>query len=385
MRYSTDAPRKQKTSKEGWPAKNREEPEGMQGALSVSAASKNGRNGGNEYSGKLLEKIVDRNNLNAAYKRVKANGDSHGVDGVKVDELLPYLLQHGAALRQAILEGTYVPKPVRRKEIPKPDGGVRLLGIPTVVNRMIQQAIAQELTPIFDSEFSEHSYGFRPGRSAKDAVTQARVYIQEGYRWVVDIDIARYFDTVNHDKLMSLVARKVTDKRVLKLIRAYLESGVMVNGVVVESEGRCPQGGPLSPLLSNIMLDELDKELEKRGHKFCRYADDQNIYVRSRRSGERVMKSITVHLEGVLKLIVNREKSAVDRPWKRKFLGFSFYTRKGGVGIRVHAKPVKKFKDKVRQILSRSNGRSTEHNLSKNPCAPRVFEVFIEIFFHGFL
>lgn len=274
MRYSTDTQRKQKTSNGGWTAKDRVEPEGMQGVLSVSAASKNGRNGGNEYFGKLLEEILDRNNLNQAYKRVKANGGSHGVDGMKVDELLPYLKQHGAAIRQALLEGDYVPAPVRRKEIPKPGGGVRLLGIPTVLDRMIQQAITQVLTPIFDPGFSENSYGFRPGRSAKEAVTKAREYIEGGYKWVVDIDLARYFDTVNHDKLMSLVARKVKDKRVLKLIRSYLVSGVMINGVVVEADEGFAQGGPLSPLLSNIMLDELDKELEKRGHKFCRYADD---------------------------------------------------------------------------------------------------------------
>lgn len=363
MRYSTDTRRKQKTSEEGCPAKERVEPEGMQEVPSVFAASKNGRNDGNEYSSSLLERIVDRDNLNLAYKRVKANGGNPGVDGMKVDELLPYLKQHGAAIRQAILEGSYAPSPVRRKEIPKPGGGVRQLGIPTVLDRMIQQAITQVLTSIFDPGFSEHSYGFRPGRSAKEAVTKAKEYIESGYQWVVDIDLARYFDTVNHDKLMSLVARKVTDKRVLKLIRAYLESGVMINGVVVETDEGCPQGGPLSPLLSNIMLDELDKELEKRGHKFVRYADDNNIYVKSKRAGERVMKSITEFLEDKLKLKVNEGKSTVDRPWKRKFLGFSFYTRKDGIGIRVHAKPVAKFRDKVSEILSRSNGRSTERRI----------------------
>lgn len=369
MRYSTDTQRKRKTSNEGCPAKNRVEPEGMQGAPSVSAASEDGRNGSNECSGNLLERIVDRDNLNQAYKRVKANGGSHGVDGMKVDELLPHLKQHGAAIRQAILEGRYAPAPVRQKGIPKPGGGVRLLGIPTVLDRMIQQAITQVLTPIFDPGFSEHSYGFRPGRSAKEAVTKAREYIEGGYRWVVDIDLARYFDTVNHDKLMSLVARKVKDKRVLKLIRTYLESGVMVNGVVVETDDGCPQGGPLSPLLSNIMLDELDKELEKRRHKFCRYADDCNIYVKSRRAGERVMQSVTGYLENALKLTVNKEKSAVDRPWKRRFLGFSFYTKKGGIGIRVHAKPVAKFREGVREILSRSNGRSTEQRIKElNRC-----------------
>jgi len=293
LRYSTDTQRKQKTSNEGCPAKNRVEPEGMQGAPSVPAASEDGRNDGNEYSSNLLEKIVDRNNLNQAYKRVKANRGSHGVDGMKVDELLPFLKAHGAAIRQALLEGNYVPAPVRRKEIPKPGGGIRLLGIPTVLDRMIQQAITQVLTPIFDPGFSENSYGFRPGRSAKEAVIKARDYIEGGYKWVVDIDLARYFDTVNHDKLMSLVARKVKDKRVLKLIRAYLASGVMINGVVIDTEEGCPQGGPLSPLLSNIMLDELDKELEKRGHKFCRYADDSNVYVKSRRAGERVMQSLS--------------------------------------------------------------------------------------------
>jgi len=313
--------------------------------------------------GDLLEKVIDRENLNAAFKRVKANRGSHGVDEMELEELLPYLKQHGARLKQEILEGRYQPSPVRRVEIPKPDGGIRLLGIPTVVDRMIQQAIAQVLNPIFDPQFSESSYGFRAGRSGKQAIKKAQEYINSGNRWVVDIDLAKYFDTVNHDKLMGLVAKKVGDKRVLKLIRLYLESGVMINGVVVESEEGCPQGGPLSPLLSNIMLDKLDKELEKRGHKFCRYADDNNIYVKSLRAGQRVMKSITGYLEGELKLKVNQQKSAVDRPWKRKFLGFSFYPNKAGVGIRVHPKPVTKFKEKVREVLSRSNGWSTEQKI----------------------
>jgi len=363
LKYSTDTRGKQKTSKEDWLAKNRVEPEGMPGVPSVSAASENGRNDDSEYSSNLLERVVERNNLNTAYKRVKANRGSHGVDSMTVDELRPYLKEHGQAIRKAILEGSYTPEPVRRVEIPKPGGGTRLLGIPTVLDRMIQQAILQVLTPIFDPDFSEHSYGFRPGRNAKEAVVKAKDYIEAGYTWVVDIDLARYFDTVNHDKLMSLVARKVKDKRVLKLIRAYLNAGVMVNGVVVESEEGCPQGGPLSPLLSNIMLDELDKEMEKRGHKFCRYADDCNAYVKSKRAGERVMQSITKYLEKKLKLKVNKNKSAVDRPWKRKFLGFSFYNKKGGVGIRVHAKPLDKFKNRVREILSRNNGLSTEQRI----------------------
>ena len=363
MRYSKDMHRKQKTSKEGCPAEDKVEPEGMPGVPSVSAASENGRNDDSEYSSNLLARVVDRANLNTAYKRVKANRGSHGVDLMTVDELLPYLKEHGQAIREAILEGNYTPKPVRRVEIPKPGGGTRQLGIPTVLDRLIQQAILQVLTPIFDPDFSEHSYGFRPGRNAKEAVLKAKDYIEAGYTWVVDIDLARYFDTVNHDKLMNLVARKVKDKRVLKLIRAYLNSGVMINGVVVEIEEGCPQGGPLSPLLSNIMLDELDKELEKRGHRFCRYADDCNIYVKSKRAGERVMQSVSEYLEKKLKLKVNQEKSAVDKPQRRKFLGFSFYNKKDGVGIRVHAKPLDKFKDRVREILSRSNGLSMEQRI----------------------
>jgi RNA-directed DNA polymerase len=363
LRHSRDTRRKQKTLKEDWPVENRVEPEGMPGVPSVSAASEDGRNDDSEYSGKLLERVVDRGNLNTAYKRVKANRGSHGVDLMTVDELLPYLKDHGQAIREAILEGSYTPKPVRRVEIPKPGGGTRQLGIPTVLDRTIQQAILQVLTPIFDPDFSGHSYGFRPGRSAKEAVLKAKDYIEAGHTWVVDIDLARYFDTVNHDKLMSLVARKVKDKRVLKLIRAYLNSGVMINGIVVEIEEGCPQGGPLSPLLSNIMLDELDKELEERGHKFCRYADDCNVYVKSKRAGERIMQSISEYLEKKLKLKVNQMKSTVDRPWRRKFLGFSFYNKKDKVGIRVHAKPLDKFKDRVREILSRSNGLSMEQRI----------------------
>ena len=274
-----------------------------------------------------------------------------------VEELLPYLKQQGETLRQKILAGEYQPQPVRRVEIPKPDGGVRQLGIPTVVDRLIQQAIAQELNKTFDADFSASSYGFRPGKSAHQAIMAARSYIEQGYRWTVDIDLEKFFDRVNHDKLMSLVARKVKDKRVLKLIRKYLESGIMLNGVKVKSEEGTPQGGPLSPLLANIMLDELDKELEKRGHKFCRYADDCNIYVRSQKAGERVMESITRYIEKVLKLKVNRNKSAVDRPSRRKFLGFSFYVMKGKARNFIHKKPIARFKAKVKAITSRSNGK----------------------------
>jgi len=357
--------RRQKTSHEGFPAKVGVEPRDMQEAPSVSAAYSQKRNDAGEHASNLLERILDKDNLNRAYKRVKANKGAPGVDGTTVDELLPYLKTHGEDLRQAVFEGNYTPAPVRRVEIDKPGGGKRELGIPTAVDRMLQQAIVQELTPIFEAGFSQGSYGFRPKRDAKQAIKAAQAHIRRGCKWVVDIDLARYFDTVNHDKLMSLVARKVHDKRVLKLIRAYLNSGVMLAGVTVDAEEGVPQGGPLSPLLSNIMLDELDKELEKRGHKFCRYADDCNIYVKSRRAAERVMQSITAFLEMRLKLTVNREKSAVDRPWKRKFLGFSFYCSKDGVGIRVHAKPIAKFKDEIREILSRSNGKSTQQKLTR--------------------
>ena len=356
-----EAQRRQKTSYEGWPAKVGVEPQSMQGALSASAACPNERNDAHEYN--LLERILEPNNLNRAYKRVKANKGAPGVDGMTVDVLLPYLKAQGETIRQAVFQGHYMPQPVRRAEIDKPGGGTRELGIPTVTDRMLQQAMVQQLSPLFEAGFSEHSYGFRPKRDAKQAVRAAQAYISKGYSWVVDIDLACYFDTVNHDKLMALVARKVGDKRVLKLIRAYLTSGVMLGGVVIDAEEGVPQGGPLSPLLSNIMLDELDKELEKRGHRFCRYADDCNIFVKSRRAAERVMQSISAFLEKGLKLVVNREKSAVDRPWRRKFLGFSFYRRKGGVGVRVHAKAIAKFKGELRDILSRSSGTSIEQKL----------------------
>jgi RNA-directed DNA polymerase len=325
-------------------------------ALSKSPASERRRNGKQGDEGRLLERILDKNNLNLAYEKVKGNKGSHGVDGMTVDELLPHLKQHGEELRQSILKGDYEPQPVRRVEIPKPDGGVRLLGIPTVVDRVIQQAIAQELTQIFDPGFSENSYGFRPGKSAHQAVIAARRHIEQGYSWTVDIDLEKFFDKVNHKKLRSLVGRKVKDERVLRLISRYLESGIMMNGVKVKSEEGTPQGGPLSPLLANIMLDDLDKELEKRGHKACRYADDCNIYVKSRKAGERVMEGISRFIENVLKLKINCKKSAVDRPSKRKFLGFSFYKSKGKVRNYIPRKPILRFKAKVKEITARSKG-----------------------------
>jgi group II intron reverse transcriptase/maturase len=341
-----------------FPGEGEVELRGNRGERSATIALKEGEDGKEADTSKLLEEILSRDNLNLAYKRVKKNRGSHGVDGMPVGELLAHLKLHGQTIRQKILNGEYKPQPVRRVEIPKPDGGVRLLGIPTVLDRMIQQAIAQVLMPIFEEEFSDHSYGFRPGRSAHQAVKQAQAYIAEGYTVVVDIDLEKFFDRVNHDKLMYRISRRIKDKRVLKLIRAYLESGVMIGGLVSPTEEGTPQGGPLSPLLSNVALNELDKELEKRGHRFCRYADDCNIYVKSKRAGERVMQSVTQFIEKRLKLRVNREKSAVDYPEKRKFLGFSFYRKKDGIGIRVHAKSFQRFKEKVRVITSRSNAWS---------------------------
>jgi group II intron reverse transcriptase/maturase len=327
--------------------------------------SEEGRDDGNEYASKLLEDILHRDNLNLAYKRVKDNKGSHGIDGMTVNELLQFLKENGAQLRQSILEGTYTPQPVRRVEIPKPDGGKRLLGIPTVVDRVIQQAIAQVLAPIYEMQFSASSYGFRPGRDAKQAIEKCKEYIEAGNTWAVDIDLAKYFDTVNHDKLMRLLSETIEDSRVLSLIRKYLQSGIMLNGVVQESEAGVPQGGNLSPLLSNVMLNELDMELTKRGLNFCRYANDANIYVRSEKAAKRVMASVTRFLEEELKLKVNKEKSTVNRPWKLKFLGFSFYFKKGGMGIRVHPKPVKKFKQKLKEITGRSNAMSVEDRRDK--------------------
>lgn len=250
---------------------------GNVGVPSISSMPEKGGNGANECASGLLEKILHRDNMNLAYKRVKANKGSHGVDGMTVNELLQFLKQNGNHIRQSILEGTYRPQPVRRVEIPKPDGGKRLLGIPTVVDRVIQQAIAQMLTHIYEKQFSANSYGFRPGRSAKQAVLKCKEHIEAGYTWTVDIDLARCFDTVNHDKLMRLLSETIKDSRVLSLIRKYLKSGIMIDGVVQETEEGCPQGGNLSPLLSNVMLNELDMELIKRGLKFCRYADETNL------------------------------------------------------------------------------------------------------------
>jgi RNA-directed DNA polymerase len=365
LKNSREIRRKQTTSYGGYSQEVKLETLDNGKVHSISSASENGRNDESAYSNNLMERILTRTNLNQAYKRIVRNKGSHGIDGMSVDELLPYLKENGDQLRKDILEGKYKVQSVRRVEIPKPDGGVRLLGIPTVIDRMIQQAIAQQLSLIFDYQFSDSSYGFRPSRSAHQAIKKAQEYMNEGYTWIVDIDLENYFDTVNHDKLMALVARKVQDKRVLKLIRTYLNSGVMINGVVTRTDKGCPQGGPLSPLLSNIMLDELDKELERRGHKFCRYADDNQLYVKSKKAAERVMRSVTAFIESKLKLKVNRKKSAIGRPWERKFLGFSFYRIKGEVRIRIHPKSIKRIKEKIRAITSRSNAWTMKYRYLK--------------------
>ena len=304
----------------------------------------------------LLEKILARDNMYRAMQRVIKNKGSHGVDGIKTDELHDYCKKHWAIIKSKLLDGTYIPSPVRRVEIPKDNKGVRLLGIPTVVDRMIQQAIAQVLTVVYEPTFSNSSYGFRPGRSQHQAIKQSLEYINQGYKWVVDIDLEKFFDKVNHDILIDRLSRRIEDKRVLDLIRKYLKSGIMLNGIIVSNEEGTPQGGPLSPLLSNIMLDEVDKELERRGHKFCRFADDCNIYVKSRKAGLRVLNSIKILIENDLKLKVNEKKSAVDLVSRRKFLGFSFYFAKGGAQIRIHENSYKKLKSKVIEITNRNKG-----------------------------
>jgi len=307
----------------------------------------------------LMEEVCGRENCKQALARVKANKGSPGVDGITVHELPEYLKQHWPTIREHLLSGTYVPQPVKRVEIPKPDEGVRKLGIPTVLDRFIQQAVMQVLQSRWDRTFSEHSYGFRPGRSAHQAVAQAQQYMAEGYRWCVDLDLEKFFDRVSHDKLMAKIAERVNDKPLLKLIRAFLTAGVMENGLVSPVDEGTPQGGPLSPLLSNIVLDEFDQELERRGLRFVRYADDSNVYVRSRRAGERVMENITRFITTKLKLKVNQQKSAVARPWERKFLGFSF-TSAGIPKRRIAPKAVDRFKKRVRELTSRTKGVSTE-------------------------
>ena len=313
---------------------------------------------------RLMEEICERENLKQALQQVKANKGSAGVDGMTVGGITDYLKQHWPAIREQLLSGTYEPKPVRRVEIPKPDGGVRKLGIPTVLDRLIQQAVMQVLQRQWDSTFSDHSYGFRPGRSAHQAVAQAQEYIAAGYGWVIDLDLEKFFDRVNHDKLMGQIAKRVEDKRLLKLIRAFLNAGVMENGLVSPSVEGTPQGGPLSPLLSNLVLDELDRELERRGHRYVRYADDSNIYVRSERAGQRVMESITRFITQKLNLKVNETKSAVARPQERKFLGFSF-TDGPDIKRTIAPKALERFKHRIREVTLRAKGVSLETTIAE--------------------
>jgi RNA-directed DNA polymerase len=300
-----------------------------------------------------MEKITSRENMLLAYRRVKENRGAPGIDGITTEDFPEHLKTNWSQIREQLLQGRYKPQPVRRVPIPKPDGGTRELGIPTTTDRLIQKAILQILTPIFDPTFSDSSHGFRPGRSAHHAVRKAREYIRKGYTTVVDLDLEKFFDTVNHDRLLYKLSKTIEDKQLLKLIRRYLQAGIMDNGVIVRTTVGTPQGGPLSPLLANLVLDELDKELEKRGHRFCRYADDCNIYVKTPRAGERVMQSLTLFIENKLKLKVNQTKSAVDKPNKRQFLSFSFYWNKAGAQICIASKAKKRLKDKIRMLTSR--------------------------------
>ena len=314
---------------------------------------------------KIMEAICDRENLNKAYKNVLKNKGTAGIDGMTVDQLLPYLKEHGQRIKEQLLDGTFRFQPVKQVEIPKNGGkGTRKLGIPTVLDRFVSQAIQQVLQKHFDPKFSDHSYGFRPRKSAHQAISQAQKYVAEGYRYVVDIDLESFFDKVNHDRLMSEIAKTVKDKRLLKLLRHFLTIGNLSNGLVKASDRGMPQGNPLSPLLSNIMLDLLDKELEKRGHKFCRYADDCNVYVRSPRAGKRVMQSLTNFIEKKLKLKVNQNKSAVDRHIRRDFLGFTFYGNRIP-RIRLSKKTIRRFKQRIRKLTKAGKWRRAQDVITK--------------------
>ena len=315
----------------------------------------------------LMEAVCERGNLKLAYQRVVENKGAAGVDGLGITEFKDHLKQHWPTIKAKLLAGEYIPQPVRRVDIPKPEGGARILGIPTLTDRMIQQAVHQVLSPLFEADFSESSYGFRPGRSAHQAVKAAKRYVAEGRRLVVDMDLEKFFDRDNHELLMAQLSNKIGDGRILRLIRRYLEAGMMADGIVSPRTEGAPQGGPLSPLLSNILLTKLDRELERRGHAFCRYADDCNIYVRSQRAGERVMASLTRFLADTLKLTVNVAKSAVAPPWKRKFLGYSLTWHKVPK-LRIAPTSRKRLEDKIRAVLKGARGRSLSHTIDElNP------------------
>ncbi len=352
---SPEGEKRQKTEQTELPLIYRgETPKGQRSGETLTVANGDERLG----TDRLMEEVVESGNVDRAIKRVRKNKGSPGIDGMTVDELAGYLAKHWEELRGQLLTGTYQAKPVRRQEIDKEDGGVRVLGIPCVLDRFVQQAILQVLQPRFAPTFSQHSYGFRPGRGAHDAVNAAQRFIQEGRRWVVDVDLEKFFDRVNHDVLMGRLSKRIADKRLLRLVRRYLEAGMMINGVVTERQEGTPQGGPLSPLMANVLLDEVDKELEKRGHVFVRYADDCNVYVGSQRAGERVMEALK-RLYAGLRLQVNESKSAVATPWVRKFLGYSFWVAKGGeIKRRVAPKAVKRMKKRIREITRRKGGKS---------------------------
>lgn len=352
--------------KEGLPQKDSSESKRYVGVHDSLGITENNITNANKSKERLLEKILDRDNLNNAFKRVKSNKGTHGVDEMEVDELLQYFKDNGNQLKQSILDGKYRPYPVRRVEIPKDDGKKkRNLGIPTVVDRVIQQAIAQVLSPIFEEQFSDNSYGFRPKRSAHQAIKKCQDNIQQGYKYAVDMDLEKFFDTVNQNKLIEVLSRTIKDGRVISLIHKYLRAGVVIRHKFEETKMGVPQGGPLSPLLSNIMLNELDKELEKRGHRFVRYADDLTIFCKSRRSALRTLENIIPFIEGKLFLKVNRDKTTVDIASRVKFLGFSFYQYKGEARVKIHPKAVTKMKRKVKELTARSNGMSNKARIEK--------------------
>ncbi len=348
--------RKQKKSEETWLQIDRAEPEVYAGGQTYIWITENNLTNANQPSGGMLEQILSPTNLNQAYKRVNSNKGSGGVDKMEVDSLLDYLVLHKEELIQSIMEGTYRPNPVRRVEIPKENGKMRMLGIPTVVDRVVQQAITQVLSPIYEKQFSNNSYGFRPKRSAHQALNQCKAHITEGYKYAVDMDLEKFFDTVNQSKLIEILSRTIKDGRVISLIHKYLKAGVVVRSKFENTEVGVPQGGPLSPLLSNIMLNELDNELEKRGHRFARYADDMVILCKSKRSAERTLTNIIPYIEDKLYLKVNREKTVVAYISKIKFLGYSFYTMKKEGRLRIHPKSITKMKARIKELTSRSNG-----------------------------
>jgi len=350
---------------EGLPQRDSAEHEEHAGAYIPTRITENNATNTKAPEKRLLERILERDNLNRAYKRVKSNKGAHGVDGMGVEDLLKYLTTYGEAIKQRIREGKYKPNPVRRVEIPKDDGKKRPLGIPTVVDRVIQQAIAQVLSPIFEQQFSDNSYGFRPNRSAHGAIKRSQEHIDDGYKYVVDMDLEKFFDTVNQSNLIEVLGRTIKDGRVISLIHKYLTAGVVVKHSYKETTEGVPQGGPLSPLLSNIMLNELDKELTKRGHRFVRYADDLMIFCKSKRAAQRTLANIVPFIEGKLFLKVNKEKTAVDYIGKVKFLGMAFYVYKGNARVRIHPKSEAKMKAKIKLLTARSNGCSNLGRIAK--------------------